>query len=111
MELKDTSSTNIDLKYSTKCLKADSRSIESNVCHDVGPGQQIEFELSVAIKSCDQYLKDKATSDGKFKEKFVVFAVGIEQYVEVEVELNCQCDCEKEKSIDRSASFCSKNGN
>jgi integrin beta 1 len=111
IELKDTSSPNIDLKYFTKCLQSDGKLVESNVCNKVGAGQQVVFELSVAMKSCEHYLKNKSSSDTKFKEKFVVFAVGIEQYVEIELELMCQCDCEREKAIDKLSAHCNKNGN
>lgn len=62
------------------------------------------------MKSCEHYLKNKAKVEEKLKEKFVVFAVGIEQYVEIELELMCKCECEQQNKSEEHSEKCNKHG-
>ena len=99
IELKDDSSKNIDIKYFTRCTSAENSLKETNLCKNVGVGEQLQFEIELEVKSCKQFKT----------ERFVIFPIGIEEKTEIELDLICDCDCDAKTEL--KADFCTGNGN
>ncbi|XP_001606384.1 integrin beta-PS [Nasonia vitripennis] len=93
LEMKDTASNYIDLKYYSNCLNGGSL-IETNKCDGLKVGDKVEFTVEVEVKACPENRAD-------WKQKFMIYPVGINESLTVNLEMICDCECERADSINQ----------
>ncbi|XP_001601489.2 integrin beta-PS [Nasonia vitripennis] len=90
VELKDTASNWVNINYYSNCLGG-GEMVETNKCEGVKVGNKIEFTAEIIIPACP---KDRS----EWKQKFLIYPVGINESLTVDLEMICDCGCENPDS-------------
>ncbi|XP_014230256.1 integrin beta-PS [Trichogramma pretiosum] len=93
IEMKDTASSNVNLKYYSSCLGGPM--VETNKCDGMKVGNKVEFTVEVEVPACPE-------NRSEWNQKFLIYPVGINESLTVNLEMICDCDCERP---DTSATF------
>uniref|UniRef100_A0A1B6CMD9 Integrin beta n=1 Tax=Clastoptera arizonana TaxID=38151 RepID=A0A1B6CMD9_9HEMI len=89
VEMKDTASNYVKVTYASSCTKKDSPLIETNKCDGLKVGTVVDFKTTIEVTSCPPNPKD-------WKQKFMIYPVGINESLVVNLEMLCDCPCERE---------------
>jgi integrin beta 1 len=93
LEMKDTASNHVNLKYYSSCL-GDGPLVETNKCDGLKVGNKIEFTVEVKVPACPE-------NSANWKQKFLIYPVGINESLTVNLEMLCDCDCEHADSLNK----------
>ncbi|KAL6266943.1 hypothetical protein P5V15_000028 [Pogonomyrmex californicus] len=88
VEMKDTASSAIKVKYFSSCLGSGSL-IETSKCDGLKVGTKVEFIAEIEVTSCP-------ANRSEWKQKFDIYPVGINETLTVNLEMLCDCECERE---------------
>lgn len=91
VEMKDTASSAIKVRYLSSCLN-DGPPIETSKCDGLKVGTKVEFIAEIEVTSCP----DNRT---EWKQKFDIYPVGINETLTVNLEMLCDCECEHDGSM------------
>ena len=98
VELRDNSSDSVQIRYMSSCLGGSNR--ETNICHNIGVGQTVEFEVELKVTECP----------ADSRETFVITPIGIDEYTVIELHVMCGCECEAEPYAKPNSTECSEAG-
>ncbi|XP_034949317.1 integrin beta-PS [Chelonus insularis] len=86
VEMKDTASSVIKVRYLSSCLN-DGPLIETSKCDGLKVGTKVEFIAEIEVTSCP-------ANRSEWKQKFDIYPVGINETLTVNLEMLCDCQCE-----------------
>ncbi|KAJ8669062.1 hypothetical protein QAD02_000321 [Eretmocerus hayati] len=87
IEMKDTASNYINLRYFSSCL-GNGPMIETNKCDGMKVGKKVEFSVEVEVPACPQ-------NRSEWHQRFLIYPVGINESLTVNLEMLCDCECER----------------
>ncbi|XP_006623005.1 integrin beta-PS [Apis dorsata] len=91
VEMKDTASSAVKVKYFSKCLGTGPL-IETSKCDGLKVGTKVEFTAEIEVTSCPE-------NRSEWKQKFDIYPVGINETLTVNLEMLCDCECEREGTM------------
>ncbi|KAJ8669749.1 hypothetical protein QAD02_001008 [Eretmocerus hayati] len=87
VELKDTASNYVNIRYFSNCLDGGPM-VEKNKCDGLKVGNKVEFTAEILVPACPQ-------NRSEWNQKFLIYPVGVNESLTVNLEMICDCDCEK----------------
>ncbi|KOC60198.1 Integrin beta-PS [Habropoda laboriosa] len=91
VEMKDTASSAVKVKYFSKCLGTGPL-IETSKCDGLKVGTKVEFTAEIEVTSCPE-------NRSEWNQKFDIYPVGINETLTVNLEMLCDCECEREGAM------------
>ncbi|KAK2580997.1 hypothetical protein KPH14_006050 [Odynerus spinipes] len=91
VEMKDTASSAVKVKYFSSCLGS-GPAIETSKCDGLKVGTKVEFIAEIEVTSCP-------ANRSEWKQKFDIYPVGINESLTVNLEMLCDCECERNGSM------------
>ncbi|KAF5292608.1 hypothetical protein FQA39_LY13941 [Lamprigera yunnana] len=88
VELKDNSSSMVEIKYYTKCGRPGGIENNTNACGGFKVGEVIDFRLEVFLKECPE---DRSN----WNQTIHVYPIGLSESVYIDLEMLCSCPCEQ----------------
>ncbi|XP_058794525.1 integrin beta-PS-like isoform X2 [Phymastichus coffea] len=86
IELKDTASSFVNIKYYSTCLGGGDL-VETNKCQGIKVGNQVEFVTEISVPACP---KDRS----QWNQNFTIYPVGVNESLTVHLEMLCDCECQ-----------------
>ncbi|KAG7207279.1 hypothetical protein KM043_008951 [Ampulex compressa] len=86
VEMKDTASSAVKVRYFSSCL-GNGPAIETSKCDGLKVGTKVEFIAEIEVTSCP-------ANKSEWKQKFNIYPVGINETLTVNLEMLCDCECE-----------------
>ncbi|XP_012282811.1 integrin beta-PS [Orussus abietinus] len=86
VEMKDTASSAVKVRYFSSCLGGGAP-IETSKCDGLKVGTKVEFIAEIEVTSCP-------ANKSEWKQRFDIYPVGINETLTVNLEMLCDCDCE-----------------
>ncbi|XP_014224421.1 integrin beta-PS-like isoform X1 [Trichogramma pretiosum] len=104
VEMKDTSSNYVNIKYFSSCLGG-GPSIETNKCNGIKVGNKVEFTAEIVVPACPE-------NRSEWNQKFLIYPIGINESLTVNLEMICDCQCEKpfETGYEKNSTVCHHGG-
>ncbi|KAK0178527.1 hypothetical protein PV327_007409 [Microctonus hyperodae] len=91
VEMKDTASSAIKIRYLSSCLN-EGPPVETSKCDGLKVGTKVEFIAEIEVTSCPD-------NRSEWKQKFDIYPVGINETLTVNLEMLCDCECEHDGSM------------
>ncbi|KAB0794584.1 hypothetical protein PPYR_11423 [Photinus pyralis] len=88
VELKDNSSTWVEIKYYSRCGNSDAIENNTKSCGGFKVGEVIDFRLEVFLKECPE---DRS----KWNQTIQVYPIGLSESVYIDLEMLCSCPCDQ----------------
>lgn len=101
VEMRDTSSNNVQVQYYSACL-GDGPATLTSKCDKIQVGDVVSFTAEITVISCPKDPKDWVTA-------FQIYAVGINESLTVDLTMLCDCPCEK-AGYEEQSSKCNGHG-
>lgn len=86
--MKDTASNFVKVTYHSRCTNENGPLIETNKCDGLKVGTIVKFQTDIEVISCP-------TDPKEWKQKFMIYPVGINETLAVNLEMICDCPCER----------------
>ncbi|XP_014209848.1 integrin beta-PS isoform X2 [Copidosoma floridanum] len=104
IEMKDTASNYVGIKYFSSCLGGGPL-VETNKCDGLKVGNKVEFTTEIMMSACPK-------NRSEWKQKFLIYPVGINESLTVNLEMICDCQCENsgEPGFEYKSKKCNNHG-
>ena len=103
VDMKDTASSAIKVRYYSSCIDGKSEK-ETSKCDGLKVGTKVVFHAEVEISSCP-------ANKSEWKQSFDIYPVGVSEMLRVNLEMLCDCPCENGgKFYEKNSSKCSGAG-
>ncbi|XP_023310124.1 integrin beta-PS [Anoplophora glabripennis] len=105
VEMKHNASSDVNLKFYSRCLNSTGALVNTNKCENIRVGDLIHFKIDIEVLKCPKNRADQFQT-------ISIYPVGIDESLIIDLEMLCECDCEKPGYNDykQNSSFCSHRG-
>lgn len=105
VQMRHNASSDVSLKFFTKCLNANGEVLNTNKCSGIKTGDIINFKIEIEVLKCPKEQKDRFQT-------IEIYPVGLRESLIIDLEMLCGCDCEKpgDKYYEENARACNFHG-